>query len=101
LLASGLADRGNTPFLEGVLPTETNLSSGGAGCNSRDASNGVLSADQGAIKKQVCVCAVNKLGSCTRCVVIDSKVEFGVSGKSVTLSVAVPKIDPLGHSFEV
>ena len=28
-------------------------------------------------------------------------VEFGVSGKSVTLSVAVPKIDPLGHSFEV
>jgi hypothetical protein len=27
-------------------------------------------------------------------------VEFGVSGKSVSLSVAVPKIDPLGHSFE-
>jgi hypothetical protein len=27
-------------------------------------------------------------------------VEFGVSGKSVTLSLAVPKIDPLGHSFE-
>lgn len=27
-------------------------------------------------------------------------VEFGVSGKSVTLSVSVPKIDPLGHSFE-
>ncbi len=27
-------------------------------------------------------------------------VEFGVSGKSVTLSVVVPKIDPLGHSFD-
>jgi hypothetical protein len=31
---------------------------------------------------------------------IAQNVEFGISGKSVTLSIAIPKIDPLKHSFE-